>query len=179
MGKINRFAKINNFLNNFECTLLKDYCRIFHRLNQNQFDKENDQNLDTYVYGDPIMESLLINKKKDVEKELGFEIFPTFSSWKMHTLNSNMSFKKHKNSCEISVMINLGNDGTAWPLKFENQEHNLNVGDALIFLPKNFYYDREEFKGDWYAQTFLYYVKKNGDYKNLIMDGRKYWGVQK
>ena len=125
------------------------------------------------------MESLLINKKKDVEKELGFEIFPTFSSWKMHTLNSNMSFKKHKNSCEISVMINLGNDGTTWPLKFENQEHNLNVGDALIFLPKNFYYDREEFKGDWYAQTFLYYVKKNGDYKNLIMDGRKYWGVQK
>ena len=100
MGKINKFAKINNFLNNFECVLLKDYCRIFHRLNQNQFDYESDQNLDTYVYGDPIMESLLINKKKAVENELGFEIYPTFSSWKMHTLNSNKFFYFHDFFCQ-------------------------------------------------------------------------------
>jgi hypothetical protein len=39
---------------------------------------------------------------------------------------------------------------------------------------------REEFKGDWHAQTFLHYVDKNGEWfkiKNGLKDKRLYYMV--
>ena len=57
-----KYKKIENFLTVDETNLFKDYCRIRHRLNTESFDVKL-ANLDTRFYADPLMESLLINKK--------------------------------------------------------------------------------------------------------------------
>ena len=64
-----RYKLIKNFLTQEEIKLLTDYCRIKHRLNFNSFDFGQNDNGDTFFYGDPLMESLMVNKLKLMQKE--------------------------------------------------------------------------------------------------------------
>jgi hypothetical protein len=52
-------------------------------------------------------------------------------------------------------------------------------GDAAIYLGCEVEHWREEFKGDWHAQTFLHYVDKNGLNKEWFKDKRLIYGSQK
>ena len=92
-----------------------------------------------------------------------------------------LNLKKHKDrpSCEISVTVNIGSDGTKWPIFMEGTSIDLNEGDAVIYLGRELTHWRKEFQGDWCAQTFLHYVDKEGENKNQFRDGRPYWGVEK
>jgi hypothetical protein len=49
---------------------------------------------------------------------------------------------------------------------YEWNRINLEPGDAAIYSGCEIEHWREEFKGDWHAQTFLHYVDKNGLIKN-------------
>jgi hypothetical protein len=55
MGTIKdfKYKLIKNFLTTEEIKLLKDYCRIRHRINFDSFDVHQNKNGDTYFYGDP------------------------------------------------------------------------------------------------------------------------------
>ena len=57
-----KYKLIKNFLNKEEIQLLTNYCRIKHRINFDSFDWMLNDNLDTYFYGDPLMESLMVSK---------------------------------------------------------------------------------------------------------------------
>jgi len=87
--------------------------------------------------------------------------------------------KKHRDrpSCEISVTVMLGSDGTKWPIYMDGTELNLEPGDAGIYLGCEVEHWREEFTGDWHAQTFLHYVDKNGPNRNHFKDGRLLYGM--
>jgi hypothetical protein len=52
-------------------------------------------------------------------------------------------------------------------------------GDAAIYLGCEIEHWREEFKGDWHAQTFLHYVDKNGQNKEWAKDKRLLYGISK
>ena len=58
-------------------------------------------------------------------------------------------------------------------------EINMEPGDAAIYLGCEIEHWREEFKGDWHAQTFLHYVDKNGINKEWFKDKRQIYGIQK
>jgi len=174
-----KYKKIENFLEINEINLLKDYCRIKHRINENSFDFHQNNNGDTYFYGDPLMESLLIQKIPLMEKICNLELFATYAFWRMYSKFSVLKKHKDRESCEISVTVMIGSDRTSWPIFIENNSIELNPGDAVVYLGCEVEHWREEFQGDWHAQCFLHYVDKNGPFKHLSKDGRLLYGTSK
>jgi hypothetical protein len=174
-----KYKLIKNFLTKEEVKLLKDYCRIRHRINYDNFDNIQCKNEDTYFYADALMESLLVNKLNLMEKETGLELLPAFSFWRMYTMFADLEKHTDRPSCEISVTIMIGSDGTPWPIFMDGTELNLEPGDAAIYLGCELEHWREEFKGDWHAQTFLHYVDKNGPHKEWFKDKRMLYGTAK
>jgi hypothetical protein len=174
-----KYKLIKKFLTQEECALLKNYCRIKHRVNDTSFDFNQNDNGDTYFYGDPLMESLMINKLKVMQKETGLELLPTYAFWRMYTINSDLKKHKDRSSCEVSVTVMIGSDGTPWPIYMGGTEINMEPGDAAIYLGCEIEHWREEFKGDWHAQTFLHYVDKNGPNKEWLLDKRVCYGALK
>jgi len=143
------------------------------------FDFVQNDNGDTYFYADPLMESLMINKLDLMQKETGLELLFTYSFWRMYTMFADLKKHKDRESCEISVTVMIGSDGTKWPIFMDGTELNLEPGDAAIYLGCEIEHWREEFKGDWHAQCFLHYVYAEGPHKHLHMDGRPFWGMSK
>jgi len=174
-----KYKLIKNFLTKEESSLLEKYCRIKHRTNTSSFDFNQNDNGDTYFYGDPLMESLMINKLKLMEKETGLELLPTYAFWRMYTINADLKKHKDRASCEVSVTVMIGSDGTAWPFYADGTSINMEQGDAVIYLGCEVEHWREEFKGDWHAQTFLHYVDKNGPNTEWVLDKRPAYGLNK
>ena len=173
-----KYKLIKNFLSKEEIKLFTNYCRIKHRTNLNSFDFVQNDNGDTYFFADPIMESLMINKLEVMQKETGLELLCTYAFWRMYTVNADLKKHKDRPSCEISVSIMLGSDGTPWPIYMNETEINMQPGDGIIYLGCEVEHWREEFKGDWHAQTFLHYVDKNGIHKEWSKDKRILYGTQ-
>jgi len=176
-----KYKIIKNFLSESEIDLFSKYTKMRHRSNQNSFDNKQSIIGDTYFYGDPIMESLLLCKRKLVEKESGLELLPTYAFWRMYTYLADLKAHKDRPSCEVSVTVMIDSDGTDWPIFMDGNKLELQKGDAALYLGCEVEHWREEFTGDWHSQTFLHYIDKNGPYKNanLVADGRELWGTLK
>jgi len=172
-----KYKVIKNFLVPEEIILLRDYCKIKHRINIDSFDfLGQNNNADTFFYGDPLMESLMVNKLKFMEKETGLELLPTYAFWRMYTMFADLKKHTDRPACEISVTVMIGSDGTSWPIYMDGKEIDLKPGDAAIYLGCEVEHWREEFNGDWHAQTFLHYVDKNGLNKEWFKDKRTFYG---
>jgi hypothetical protein len=181
MGTIKdfKYKLIKNFLTQEEIGLLNNYCRIKHRKNFNSFDFEQNDNGDSYFYADPLMESLMINKLDIMQKETGLELLCTYAFWRMYTVNADLKKHTDRESCEISVTVMIGSDGTSWPIYMNGNEINMEQGDAVIYLGCELEHWRDKFNGDWHAQTFLHYVDKNGSNKEWFKDKRILYGTQR
>ena len=177
IGKDFNYKIIKNFLSTDEINLLKEFCKIRHRLNID-FKDPKVETLDTGFYGDPIMESLLINKTKIVQDEVGLELLPTYSFWRMYTKFADLKKHTDRESCEISVTAMIGSDSTPWPIFIGDKEIELKDGDAVIYLGCDVEHYRKEFQGDWHAQVFFHYVDANGKNKEWWKDKRTFWGEQ-
>ena len=164
-----KYKVINNFLTKEETILLEKYCICKHRYNKESFDLKQSKVGDTYFYADPLMQSLMVCKKELMEKETGLKLFPTYAFWRMYTMFADLKKQKDRPSCEISVTVQIGSCGTPWSIFMDGNEVKLNNGDAVVYLGCELDHWREEFTGDWHAQTFLHYVDQDGpfaDYKN-------------
>ena len=179
IGKDFKYKLIKNFISKDEATLLTKYCEIKHRTNNSNFDTSQSDIFDTYFYGDPVIESLLLIKKPLMEKLTGCELLPTYSFWRMYTKYAELKNHTDRPSCEISATVNIGSDGTDWPIFMGNEPIHTLPGDAAVYLGAEIEHRRDPFDGDWCAQAFLHYVKKDGIYKDHFMDKRNYWGTQK
>jgi len=181
IGKDFKYKKIENFLSKDEIELCDLYCEIKHRLNNKSFNKnqETDAVPNSSFYADPLMESMMLKKKTLVEYETGKKLLATYSFWRMYTKYSDLKKHKDRPSCEISATINIGSDGTEWPIYIEGNAINLKPGEAAVYLGCEVEHYREEFKGDWCAQTFIHYVDAEGNNKSFEKDNRPYWGVEK
>ena len=178
MGGVTSTKLIKNFLCENEVNLLKDYCRIMHRQNKGMM-MAHYSDFNSSFYGDPVMESLLLNKRKAVEKEVNLKLSPTYSYFRVYTFRSDLPKHKDRPSCEISVTIHIGSDGTPWPLFVEDKIYETQPGDAIIYRGCEVEHWREPFEGDWHAQTFLHYVNFDGPHKEFYMDKRRMWADAK
>ena len=172
-----KFKKVENFLTKEETNLLKKYSVIKHRTNTTSFDYSSDT-ADTMFYADPIMESLMLTKKEIMEKETGLELLPTYAFWRMYSNLAELRKHKDRPSCEISITVMIGSDGShEWPIFVDGVEVNLKPGDGVIYLGCELEHWREIFKGDWHAQVFMHYVDKTGPNKDFYMDKRPLYGI--
>jgi hypothetical protein len=181
MGTIKdfKYKLVKNFLTQGEVKLLTEYCKIKHRSNFDSFDFNQNNNGDTHFYADPLMESLMLSKLEIMQKETGLELLPTYAFWRMYSMFADLKKHKDRPSCEISVTVTIGSDGTKWPIFMDGVEINMEPGDAAIYLGCEIEHWREEFKGNWQAQTFLHYVDKNGPNKEWDKDKRLMYGMHK
>lgn len=174
-----KYKIIKNFLSKQEIDLARSYFIMKHRSNEKDFDLRSlsDTTCDSYWYGDPLAESFLLNKLKLMEKETGLNLNPTYAYARVYTYLAVLNKHTDRPACEVSVTVMVGSSGEDWPIYIDGNKINLQPGDAAIYLGCELEHWREEFKGDWHTQFFLHYVDKNGPNKNLIADGRQFWGV--
>jgi hypothetical protein len=170
---------IKNFLNESEINLLQNYCKNIHRTNTENFDFVQNNNGDTFMYNDPLMESLTVNKISLMEKESGLKLFPTYSFWRLYTYGAALDPHKDRPSCEISVTVQIDSDGTEWPIYMEDIPLVLKNGDAAIYYGTNVTHSRKEFTGDYHTQAFLHYVDQNGPFSEWKFDKRYMMGWKK
>jgi hypothetical protein len=172
------YKLIKNFLSKEEINLLSNYCYFKHLNNFDNFDFKQNNNGDTFFYNDPMVESLLLNKLKLVEKESNLKLFPTYSFWRMYSFGADLKSHKDRPSCEVSVTVQIKSCGKfKWPIIMEGKEIEMEDGDAVIYYGTESEHSRNEFLGDFQAQAFLHYVDQNGPFKDFKFDKRLKIGI--
>ena len=140
------------------------------------------------VYGDLLMETLMIFMKPHMEMHTGLELCPTYSYFRVY--RPGMTLEKHTDrfSCEISTTVCLGYNyvnalldynwgmyvGTNPTLIEEvSSIHNIGKillqkpGDIIVYRGCEVEHWRDPFvadKGSWQVQAFLHYINKDGPY---------------
>ena len=135
------------------------------------------------IYGDQVMDTLLMKVLSRMQDETGLQLIPTYSYARLY--KSGDILKRHKDgpSCEISTTIHLG--GEKWPIfidptgsdnvldEYKNihkpnapqgNEVILDIGDMLVYSGCDLEHWREPFQGEVCGQVFLHYNHKNGPF---------------
>jgi len=184
MGTIRqlKYKIVKNFLDKKEIELFTTYSLLRHKNNFNNFDnftrKKNNivqqlnNNCDSFFHADPLGETLLMQKKKLMEQETLLKLHPTYSFFRIYSFNADLKKHLDRESCEISVTIMIGSDGTEWPIYMNDKPVELIPGDACIYMGREVNHYRKNFKGDWHSQLFLHYVDQEGPFKDFKYDKR-------
>ena len=182
IGKDFKYTKVDNFIDDNLIKLLETYTNIKHRVNFKNFQElllQKQSNFETSFYGDPLMESILLDKKSHVEKITGKELIPTYSFWRMYTRYGDLPLHTDRESCEISVTFNISSDREDWPIFMSGNPIYTKPGEAAVYLGREVPHERKEFEGNYCTQCFLHYVDKNGPYSDFAKDKRPTYGIEK
>ena len=150
-------------------------------------------------YSDRVMETLLVDTIKVMQKKTGLRLVPTYSYCRLYRTGNILKRHKDRPSCEISTTLNLGGD--PWPIlidptgsdnvidEYKNihkpgapkgVEVNLKPGDMLIYSGCELEHWREPFKGKLCGQVFLHYNHADGRFaKSNLYDKRPMLGIVK
>ena len=150
-------------------------------------------------YADRVMETLLVDTIKVMQKKTGLRLVPTYSYCRLYRTGNILKRHKDRPSCEISPTLNLGGD--PWPIlidptgsdnvidEYKNihkpgapkgVEVNLKPGDMLIYSGCELEHWREPFKGKLCGQVFLHYNHADGRFaKTNLYDKRPMLGIVK
>ena len=150
-------------------------------------------------YADRVMETLLIDTIKVMQKKTGLKLVPTYSYTRLYRTGNILNRHKDRPSCEISTTLNLGGD--PWPIlidptgsdnvidEYKNihkpgapkgVEVNLKPGDMLIYSGCDLEHWREPFQGKLCGQVFLHYNHADGRFaKSNLYDKRPMLGIPK
>tara|TARA_R100001591_G_scaffold42384_1_gene53565 strand:- start:3684 stop:4256 length:573 start_codon:yes stop_codon:yes gene_type:complete len=174
------YILVENFLTKEEVSLLTEHTLLFHKnnfvdLEYNDFKQNN--NCDTGVYSDTVMESLMVNKKSKMEEITKLKLQPTYTFWRMYTNGSELLKHKDRESCEVSVSVMLGSNYKPWYFHIGEDKYDLEPGNAIIYKGCEMFHFREPFRGDWHSQVFLHYVNQAGPNKDHAFDKRVRLGI--
>ena len=150
-------------------------------------------------YADRVMETLLVDTIKVMQKKTGLKLVPTYSYCRLYRTGNILKRHKDRPSCEISTTLNLGGD--PWPIlidptgsdnvidEYKNihkpgapkgVEVNLKPGDMLIYSGCELEHWREPFRGKLCGQVFLHYNHADGRFaKTNLYDKRPMLGIPK
>ena len=134
------------------------------------------------IYGDVAIDLLLLKLKKQVEKNTGKKIFPTYSYARVYQKGDVLKRHTDRLSCEISATLNLG--GSKWPLYTKSLGREIKVdllpGDMMIYRGEELEHWREPLKGEMCVQVFLHFNDiKNKEAKTNLYDDRPLLGLPK
>ena len=172
---VKRYKVIKNFLSKEEVKIGSHYFNLMHKRNFTNFEfTKQSNNHDCCFYSDCFTDTILMKKRKKLEKELGLELYPTYAFTRVYTYNSVLDKHLDRAACEISVTLMWDNDNTEWPIFLGGDPIITKPGDAVIYLGCELEHWREPFTGDFQIQTFLHYVNKNGPNKEWKYDKRNF-----
>ena len=151
------------------------------------------------LYGDFVMETLLMKVLPVMKEKTGMDLIPTYSYARVYQTGSELKRHKARPSCEISTTLNLGGD--PWPIfidptgsnnvidEYKNihkpgappgVEITLEPGDMLMYSGCELEHWRKPFQGKLCGQVFLHYNHANGRFaKSNLYDKRPMLGLPK
>ena len=151
------------------------------------------------IYGDFVMETLLMKVLPVMKQKTGMDLIPTYSYARVYQTGSELKRHKDRPSCEISTTLNLGGD--PWPIfidptgsnnvidEYKNihkpgappgVEITLEPGDMLMYSGCELEHWRKPFKGKLCGQVFLHYNHADGQFaKSNLYDKRPMLGIPK
>ena len=151
------------------------------------------------IYGDFVMETLLMKVLPVMKQKTGMDLIPTYSYARVYQTGSELKRHKDRPSCEISTTLNLGGD--PWPIfidptgsnnvidEYKNihkpgappgVEITLEPGDMLMYSGCELEHWRKPFEGKLCGQVFLHYNHANGRFaKSNLYDKRPMLGIPK
>ena len=149
------------------------------------------------VYGDPLMDTLLMKVLPRMQDETGLSLIPTYSYARLYKQGDILKRHKDRPSCEISTTIHLGGD--KWSIFMDPTGSNnvideyknihkpnapkgneviLDIGDMLVYSGCDLEHWREPFQGTVCGQVFLHYNHINGPFAgNNKFDKRPLLGI--
>ena len=150
-------------------------------------------------YADRVMETLLVDTIRVMQKKTGLRLVPTYSYCRLYRTGNILKRHKDRPSCEISTTLNLGGDpcpilidptgsdnvideykNIHKPGAPKGVEVNLKPGDMLIYSGCELEHWREPFKGKLCGQVFLHYNHADGQFaKSNLYDKRPMLGIVK
>jgi hypothetical protein len=151
------------------------------------------------LYGDFVMETLLMKVLPVMKEKTGMDLIPTYSYARVYQTGSELKRHKDRPSCEISTTLNLGGD--PWPIfidptgsnnvidEYKNihkpgappgVEITLEPGDMLMYSGCKLEHWRKPFQGKLCGQVFLHYNHADGPFaKSNLYDKRPMLGIPK
>jgi hypothetical protein len=176
----NNYLFVPEFLTVQEANSLYKEFKIQTQLYPNNFNK-----VDSQVPGSPSIHNyvpfvaLLCEKTAHMNELISEKLLPTYAYARMYKNGAELKKHTDRPACEISVTLNLGSDGTSWPICFTKPDgstvaKDLKPGEAVIYLGCVSEHWREGvFEGQEYGQVFLHYVRSKGNYINHCFDGAR------
>jgi hypothetical protein len=121
---------------------------------------------------------LLVEKTPVIAEITGEPMFPTYSYARMYKNGETLKRHTDRGACEVSVTLNLSNDGVEWPIYFETPGKetvalNLKPGQAAVYLGCIAPHWRDTYEGTDYRQVFLHYVRARGENRHCYFDKRR------
>jgi len=202
--KDKKFAVIRNFISKERANFLYNYtltvCKsVAYKIENypNSYDKDWDGNFqdkqcpNTFSrYGDPVMETLLLEMMPKMQQYTGMYLYPTYAYWRLYQKGDILYRHRDRKSCDVSTTLCLGYDSSNiqnfynWSIYVEDLENKkeieiqLNPGDVLIYRGCDLDHWRNKYEGLNHSQVFLHYNNYTNGCDNFL-DDRIMLGVPK
>jgi hypothetical protein len=135
------------------------------------------------IYGDPVLERLMVGLLPKMEFLTGLTLYPTYSYARLYKHGDVLKPHTDRAACEISVTLNLGQiPEEPWPIYLRMGQQPpvaaaLRPGDALLYRGMEIVHWRDAYPGQHLAQAFLHYVDGNGPHASEMRDRRQALGM--
>ena len=186
------FKYVSNALDRDNCEYLT---QVIKECKENGTGQIDDQCPTSWsVTKNPILDKVLEEFLPRMELETGKKLFPTYAYARYYEEGEILEAHHDRPSCEYSMTVTLGNDGTVWPfyasdpgdetdqgvIGYDNkifrvknvQSIEMEIGDAVVYKGFETPHWREQLEGNWQTQLFLHYVDQDGPYSEWKYDKR-------
>lgn len=161
--------------------MFRDNCLYFDK---DKFARNDYQITNSFShYGFYAFEALLDSYLKDrIEKEIGIELYPTYSYARIYYNKAEMAIHTDRPSCQYSATCCIDSDGTPWPIGFINRKGEKvyiyqEPGDVVVYSGCELEHWRNSYEGEEQIQCFLHYVDAKGEFREFIYDKRDMLGL--
>jgi hypothetical protein len=142
------------------------------------FQRDETQVINSHaVYGDPLMECLLLEYMSIVEEATGLSLSPSYSFYRVYRRGQELEPHTDREACEISISVcyeyNYMGEDYEWPLYMEQTPIVMKPGDMAIYRGCEVNHWRPVFSApedSYQVQCFYHYTDNNGPYTKYAYD---------
>ena len=173
------------------CNIVREYCLLQEKVAPKKEEATGQVPHSHSIYADTLMETLMSFMRPHMEKFTGYELFPTYSYFRVYRPGMELTRHTDRPSCEISTTICFGfeyNDVAEdynWGMYVDpTVRHDINdpefipqnnpgimtpqqAGDCIIYKGCEIEHWRDPFaagENSYQVQGFFHYINKNGPY---------------
>ncbi len=129
-------------------------------------------------YGDPVFNNVHAALTATIEAATGCQLYQTYTYFRIYKQGDVLRCHTDRDACEISGTLHIGSSDN-WSIFLLDRDENpvevqLNAGDMLLYRGAELFHWRARYQGVGdYAQVFLHFVNRNGEFTNHRKDGQR------